>query len=54
MKETHEAMNPSGRDSGPKKQGDAGVYERGHEQDWRIVIGNIGTFPNEDTGHELK
>ena len=51
MKGKHEAMNPTCRDSRPKKRGDAGVYERGHEQDWRIVIGNIGTFPNEGTGH---
>ena len=50
MRQVQEATNPTGRDSGPTKRGDAGVYDRGNEQDWRIVIGNIGTFPNEGTG----
>ena len=45
-----EAMDLQSRDSRPTKRGDAEIYERGNENDWRILIGNIGTFPNEGTG----
>ena len=34
----------------PMKRGDAQIYDRGDETDWRILIGNIGTFPNESNG----
>ena len=51
MRQINEATNPRSRDSGPKKRGDAEIYERGNEQDWRLLIGNIGTFPNEKTGY---
>ena len=49
MKENEEAMNQTGG-SRPKTRGEAGIQERGDEDDWRILVGNIGTFPNESDG----
>ena len=50
VEHSDEAMNSQSRNSRPMKRGDAEIYERGNENDWRILIGNIGTFPNEGTG----
>ena len=37
-------------DEGVDHSDEVGVQERGDEDDWRIMIGNIGTFPNENDG----
>ena len=46
MKVVREARNQNG-DSGPMKRREAEFKTRRDEGDWRIMIGNIGTFPNE-------
>lgn len=49
MKLTKEARDQNG-DPGPKKRRNTGYQDRGNEEDWRILIGNIGTFPHENDG----
>ena len=49
MRYTVEATRWSGSVR-PMKRGDAQIYDRGDETDWRLLIGNIGTFPNESNG----